>query len=142
MIPEALYREILRNVPIVCVDVVARRPDGRILLVRRKNAPLKGAWWVIGGRIQLGEKAADAAVRKLYEEAQLKPLTPPQFLGVYEDTFECNSFEQVPYQTFSLVYEVAVDDVPISLDAQSDDYTWVTELPQRFAVQQTRATNK
>ena len=124
MIPEPLYREILRAVHIVCVDLVARRKDGRFLLVRRRNEPLMGEWWVIGGRVQRGEKAADAVLRKLKEEAGLVALSAPKFLGIYEDLFDRNSFEVAPYHTFSLVYEVAVDDAAITLDAQSDDFQW------------------
>ena len=135
MIPEPLYRTILRSVPIVCVDLVVRRPDGRCLLVRRRNEPLRSEWWVIGGRVQHGEKAEAAALRKLREEAKLEPASKLRFLGVYEDLFDRNSFEKGPYHTISLVYEVEVDPYDVTLDEQSDGFKWSDTLPERFVIQ-------
>src|SRR5687768_7195207 len=57
-IPEGLYTEIVKRLPIVCVDVIVRS-QGRVMLVRRKNEPLSGEWWVPGGRVKHGESAAD-----------------------------------------------------------------------------------
>ena len=39
-----------------------------MLLIRRANPPLKGAWSLPGGRIEWGERAEAAALRELYEE--------------------------------------------------------------------------
>ena len=63
-VPEERYREIIESVPIVCVDIIVKARQG-FLLVKRKNAPLKDEFWVIGGRIFLGEKPVTAALRKL-----------------------------------------------------------------------------
>jgi colanic acid biosynthesis protein WcaH len=139
MIPDALYKEIMRAVPILCVDAIVRRADGRFLLVRRTNDPLKGEWWVIGGRVLHGEKADDAVLRKLRTEAGLTPTSPPVFAGVYQDFFERNSIEDHPYHTVSLVFEVVVQDCDIALDDQSDDHIWADALPARFVVQQTHS---
>lgn len=53
--------------PIAAVGVVCMR-DGEVLLVRRGAPPRKGEWSLPGGRIELGERAADAALRELREE--------------------------------------------------------------------------
>ena len=39
-----------------------------VLLIRRGTPPLQGAWSLPGGRIEWGERAADAASRELVEE--------------------------------------------------------------------------
>ncbi len=53
--------------PIPAVGVVCLR--GReVLLIRRGKPPLSGSWSLPGGRIEWGERAADAALRELVEE--------------------------------------------------------------------------
>jgi 8-oxo-dGTP diphosphatase len=53
--------------PIAAVGVVCFRGDD-VLLVRRGTPPLEDAWSLPGGRIEWGERAADAALRELKEE--------------------------------------------------------------------------
>lgn len=53
--------------PIAAVGVVCFRGDD-VLLVRRGAPPLEDAWSLPGGRIEWGERAADAALRELKEE--------------------------------------------------------------------------
>lgn len=53
--------------PIPAVIAVLVR-DGQVLLVRRSHRPDRGLWGFPGGKIELGETAADAALRELQEE--------------------------------------------------------------------------
>jgi 8-oxo-dGTP diphosphatase len=53
--------------PVPCVGVVCLR-GGEVLLIRRGKAPLKGEWSIPGGRMELGEGAAQGALRELKEE--------------------------------------------------------------------------
>lgn len=62
-----LYRQILESMPIACVDV-AIVAAGKVLLVRRKDDPAQGQWWVPGGRVRKGETLKEAARRKALEE--------------------------------------------------------------------------
>jgi len=53
--------------PTAAVGVVCLRGD-EVLLVRRGAPPLEDRWSLPGGRIEWGERAADAALRELKEE--------------------------------------------------------------------------
>jgi ADP-ribose pyrophosphatase YjhB (NUDIX family) len=134
MIPAQQYKEILRVLPILCVDLIIVGPDGRYLLVKRRNEPLMGEWWTVGGRILHGEKALDAAQRKLREEVGLKN-DVMEFVGFYEDWFDRNSFEAGGvYHTVSLIYKTVFRKRPAApvLDAQSSDWMWAESLPEHF----------
>ena len=50
---------------------VAVLHDGRLLLIRRGRGPGQGFWAVPGGKVDLGERLADAAVREVMEETGL-----------------------------------------------------------------------
>lgn len=57
--------------PVAAAAGVAFDADGRVLLVRRGQAPNEDVWSVPGGRIEPGEAAADAAAREVGEETGL-----------------------------------------------------------------------
>jgi ADP-ribose pyrophosphatase YjhB (NUDIX family) len=56
---------------IPCVGAVAYDDEGRLLLVRRANAPGRGLWSLPGGRVEEGEDDAAALVREMEEETGL-----------------------------------------------------------------------
>jgi 8-oxo-dGTP diphosphatase len=53
--------------PVAAAGVVCLRDDD-VLLIRRGAPPREGEWSLPGGRIEFGERAADAALRELREE--------------------------------------------------------------------------
>lgn len=57
-------------VPQVAVGAICVR-DGRLLLVRRARPPSRGRWAPPGGRVEPGERLADAVRRELAEETGL-----------------------------------------------------------------------
>jgi ADP-ribose pyrophosphatase YjhB (NUDIX family) len=57
--------------PVLGVSVMVRH-DGRVLLVQRGRAPSAGFWAFPGGRVELGERLADAAAREVHEETSLE----------------------------------------------------------------------
>jgi ADP-ribose pyrophosphatase YjhB (NUDIX family) len=136
IIPEQQYKEILRVLPILCVDIIIVGPDGKYLLVKRRNEPLMGEWWTVGGRLLHGEKALDAAQRKLREEVGLQS-DNLEFVGFYEGWFDRNSFENdTVYHTVSLIYKTVFKQTPEQpvLDNQSSDWMWADSLPGQFVV--------
>jgi 8-oxo-dGTP diphosphatase len=59
--------ETPRKSPVPGVGVVCLRGD-EVLLIQRGKPPREGEWSLPGGRIEWGERAADAALRELMEE--------------------------------------------------------------------------
>ena len=57
--------------PVPAVGVVCLRGD-EVLLIRRGTPPRLGEWSLPGGRIEPGERAADAALRELREETGIE----------------------------------------------------------------------
>ena len=53
--------------PVLAASVAVFR-DGRVLLARRANAPLKGLYSLPGGKVEIGETMREAALRELMEE--------------------------------------------------------------------------
>jgi len=53
--------------PVLAVSLAVFR-EGRVLIARRAQSPLKGFYSLPGGRVELGERLREAALRELYEE--------------------------------------------------------------------------
>lgn len=54
-----------------CVGGIVHDSSGRLLLVRRGNAPGRGLWSVPGGRVEPGETDVEAVTREVREETGL-----------------------------------------------------------------------
>lgn len=88
-LPFHLYKQIVENIPIVCVDVMCRRQDGSLLLFYRRDKPAANIWWWPGGRMFRGETFYDCAVRKLRDETGCKTaeVTPKGVVTVWNTFF-------------------------------------------------------
>jgi len=135
MIPAEEYKKIMEVLPILCVDIVITNTGGQYLLLKRANEPLKGQWWVIGGRVLKGETLEEAAVRKVKEETALN-IEAVYPIGYYEDTSEENPFGLgSPLHSVSLVFSARVDDQQeVRLDYQSTDWKFSKVLPANFRI--------
>ncbi len=132
-LPEDIYREVLKNLVVPCVDIVLRNPKGEFLLIKRGREPLKGKWWIIGGRMLKGETIINAAKRKLREEVGIRNARGFMPLGYYEEFFQTNPFgDEEGVHTISFVFIATTTELDIKLDYQSLKYKWSKRLPKYF----------
>lgn len=67
--------------PVECVGVVCFRGD-EVLLIKRGKPPKEGEWSIPGGRIEVGETEALAALRELFEETNIRATLGPKIAMV------------------------------------------------------------
>lgn len=72
---------LLRH-PITGASIIPVLPDGRIVLVRRRD---NGKWSIPGGVIEWGEDILTSATRELAEETGLHLVKINRLVGVYSD---------------------------------------------------------
>lgn len=132
---EDKYEQIMEVLPILCVDMLLHNSKGEYLLVKRANEPLKGQWWVIGGRVLKGETLRQAAIRKVKEETGLV-VDSVKPIGYFEDISHANRFGSLtPSHSVSVVFSAFIDDSQkIKLDSQSSDWKYSLEMPKDFVV--------
>ena len=70
--------------PALTTDCVIYDSEGRVLLIRRKNEPFKGAYALPGGFVDVGETVEAACRREVREEAGLA-VSELRLVGVYSD---------------------------------------------------------
>lgn len=135
IIPVEQYKQTIETLPILCVDLLLQNNKGQYLLLLRKNEPLKGKWWIPGGRIHKGESVLKAAERKCREEVGIKS-NSFNIIGLYE-----GHFEEAPFgvksgvHVLSIILKANIDGAVISLDDQSAEWKFSKELPVQLKIQ-------
>jgi 8-oxo-dGTP diphosphatase len=66
------------------VDLVIKRVDGSIVLVKRAYEPFKGYWALPGGLLKFNESVEDTAIREAKEETGLD-IKLENLIGVFSD---------------------------------------------------------
>jgi colanic acid biosynthesis protein WcaH len=122
------FLAVVEHAPLVSIDLIVRREDGRVLLGKRRNEPAKGCWFVPGGRIHKNERL-EAAFRRI----SLAELGTPcaagdgRFLGVFEHFYAANFAEKPGTGTHYVVlaYELTPPELPEKLPAdQHGEFKW------------------
>lgn len=132
-IPDDLYREIHACLPILCVDVVVCDEQGRFVLIKRKNNPERGKWWIPGGRVLKNERVVAAARRKLREELGIAN-ADWSMLGAYDYLEENGYYHGISAHMYSVVFRAEVkSSVTITTDAHAAEWRWFRRVSKSWS---------
>jgi colanic acid biosynthesis protein WcaH len=125
------FKQIVKNTPLVSIDLVIENPKGEILLGWRNNLPAKGYWFVPGGRVLKDENFTSAFSRIAKTEIGLDlTLEDSVFLGIYEHLYPGENFSGDPsFGTHYIVasYRIKLLEIPENLPLeQHTDYWWAS----------------
>ena len=134
------FAEVIKNTPLVSIDLIVKNGRGEILLGRRKNDPAKDFWFVPGGRICKDETLSQAFKRITKNELNLYiDINNAKLLGPFTHKYAENKFNKPGFGTHyvALAYEVLIDISPQLLeDSQHVGFKWfsVEELLKERSV--------
>ena len=128
-LPPERFIEIVRDTPLVSIDLIVRPPDGSVLVGYRTNEPARGSWFVPGGSIRKDEPL-DAAFRRIAAEELGRPYerSASRFVGVYEHLYPANFREEPGFGTHYVVlaHELRMPHRPEALPQdQHARYRWL-----------------
>lgn len=122
-IPDDLYGEIHKAMPILCVDLAVLLDD-RILLLKRKIEPDLGRFWFPGGRLRKLESLHEGAVRIAREEVGLS-VDVTGFVGYTNVIFPQDPFGHgQKTHTVSLVFSCSPVSTEVRIDGNHSEFLW------------------
>jgi colanic acid biosynthesis protein WcaH len=124
------FAQVIRNTPLVSIDLIIRDPDRCALVGLRANEPAKGKWFVPGGVVRKYERLADAFAKIIQTEVGLEAaIGDAKFIGVFEHLYDNNVFAEEGFGTHYVVlaHELNLDHrPPIVTDRQHSGFRWMT----------------
>lgn len=133
------FSNIIRDTPLISIDLIIEDETGSFLLGFRKNPPANQSWFVPGGRIRKDETLDKAFLRLCIDEIGLKnqDRNSAEFLGVYEHFYADNALQEPGFGTHYVVlaYRLRVIRCTLQLlTIQHYDYQWL--LPSEIMLEQ------
>lgn len=131
MLPRDRWLAVVRDAPLVSIDLIVRNHANQVLLGLRSNEPACGTWFVPGGVIRKGETRAQAFERITQAELGCTASFPrARFMGVFEHHYPTNFAGAPDCGTHYIVLAYAIDylQLPDRLPAeQHHQYSWLSE---------------
>jgi len=94
------FADVVKKTPIVAVDLIIEKEDGRILLGRRRNNPAKGFFFTFGGVLMKNETLSSAVSRiSLNELGYVLCKSMLSFNGVFECIFDENFLDNIEFSS-------------------------------------------
>lgn len=127
--PEA-FLDVVRDTPLVSIDLLVRDGERRLLMGLRTNEPARGAWFVPGGRILKDETLEEALARIARSELGLTVArSATRLVGVFTHRYDTNFAGAPGISTHyvMLAHELAWTGILARLPlAQHTRYRWWT----------------
>lgn len=127
MLETAIFKSIVKNSPLVSIDLCLIH-NGKILLGKRTNEPLKGRWFTPGGRILKNEPWQECMRRVAYSELGLAIEDLPSFtlMGIWDHFYENSVMdENISTHYVNLSHYCILEERPsLFIDQQHDDLKW------------------
>ena len=122
------FASVIKNTPLISIDLIVLNGEGKILLGKRVNEPAKAYWFVPGGRVFKDETLDDAFTRTTQTELGIEvQRKDAKFHGTYEHFYKNNVFDD----TFSTHYIVLAHEIKIDaefmLNNQHEEYKWFSK---------------
>jgi len=128
--PDA-FLAVVRDTPLVAIDLLVRDNQGRLLMGLRANEPARGCWFVPGGRI-LKDETLEQAFARITESELGTPMErgDARLVGVYTHRYDTNFAGAPGVSTHYVVlaHELAASRLRTELPStQHARYRWWTE---------------
>ncbi|MBN2611022.1 MAG: GDP-mannose mannosyl hydrolase [Bacteroidales bacterium] len=93
MLDYSTFKTVVKNTPLISIDLIVYNALHKILLGWRVNSPARDTWFVPGGRINKNETVAQAFSRITAAELGKEfHISAAQFMGVYEHIYPKENF--------------------------------------------------
>ena len=126
-LPRDAWLAVVRDAPLVSIDLIVRDPTGRVLLGWRNNEPAQDCWFTLGAAVRKCE-SLDAAFARLTltEFGVTAQRHEARFVGVYEHVFETNFMHADGIGTHYVVlaHELRLPHASVQGDAQHAALRW------------------
>ncbi|MEI8572712.1 GDP-mannose mannosyl hydrolase [Methylomonas sp. EFPC1] len=129
MLDKQDFLTVVKNTPLVAIDLIVRSSRDEILMGLRVNEPAAGYWFVPGGRIYKSE-TLEAAFRRITatELGTAFEIDSAQLLGAFTHLYETNFAKEPDISTHYVVlgYQLQLDIDINQLPAQQHaTYRWI-----------------
>ncbi len=123
--------QVVKNTPLVSIDLIVKNSHSEILVGLRKNEPAKDYWFVPGGRILKNERIAQAFERIAKEELGINiAYEQAKFLGVFEHFYKNNFAQKEDFTTHYVVlaHQMNISENLLQLpNTQHQEYKWLSK---------------
>lgn len=130
-IPDEEWRSIVEHMPIVSVDLLVKVDNG-VLFGKRRNQPVKGYWFILGGRVLKGETRVEA-VHRIANTELSTDVEIVESLGAFEHFYDTSDVDEVETKHYlANGYVVNPESDNFEPDAQHESFQIFRSPPDRF----------